>query len=143
MGGPKNCLPWGARDGVQKLKASGFRRDSMWSDLPADDPQGATSAALVAADLSTIPIGAYRTPTLRNVALTAPYMHDGSFASLADVVWHYSQGIAAPNTPGAQAAPFKPLYLSADEQAALVAFLESLTCDPPPNDVTAPPTLPP
>jgi cytochrome c peroxidase len=142
MGGPKNCLPWGARDGIQKLKASGFRRDSMWSDQPQDDPQGATSAAYVAADLATVPVGAYRTPSLRDVALTAPYMHDGSFASLADVVWHYSQGVPAANTPGAQAAPFKPLYLTADEQTALVAFLEALTCDPPPADVLAPPTLP-
>ena len=142
MGGPKNCLPWGARDGAQKLKANGFRRDSMWSDQPSDDPQGAMSAGLVAADLATIPVGAYRTPSLRDVALTAPYMHDGSIATLADVVWHYSQGVPAPNTPGAQAAPFKPLYLSADEQAALVAFLGSLTCDPPPADVLAPPTLP-
>jgi cytochrome c peroxidase len=140
--GPKNCLPWGARDGAQKLKANGFRRDSMWSDQPASDPQGAASAALVAADLSTIPIGAYRTPSLRNVALTAPYMHDGSIATLADVVWHYDQGVPAPNTPGASAAPFQPLYLSADEQEALVEFLESLTCDPPPADVVAPPMLP-
>ncbi len=142
MGGPKNCLPWGARDGIQKLKANGFRRDSMWSDAPAQDPTSAFSVALAAADLSTIPIGAYRTPGLRNVALTAPYMHDGSIATLADVVWHYSQGIAEPNTPGAQASPFKALYLSADEQASLVSFLESLNCDPPPADVLTPPTLP-
>ncbi|HEY2730738.1 MAG TPA: cytochrome c peroxidase [Polyangia bacterium] len=138
MGGPKNCLPWGARDGLQKLKANGFRRDSMWSD----NPQDMTAASFVSADLATIPLGAYRTPSLRDVALTAPYMHDGSIATLADVVWHYSQGVSEPNTPGAQAAPFKPLYLTADEQAALVAFLEALTCDPPPAAVLAPPMLP-
>ena len=69
-------------------------------------------------------------------------MHDGSIATLADVVWHYNQGVPSPNTPGAQAAPFQPLYLSADEQEALVEFLESLTCDPPPADVVAAPTLP-
>jgi cytochrome c peroxidase len=143
MGGPKNCLPWGARDGAQKLKGNAFRRDSMWSDQPPGDPQGDASAAIVALpDLSTIPVGAYRTPSLRNVALTAPYMHDGSIATLADVVWHYNQGVPAPNTPGVQAAPFQPLYLSADEQEALVEFLEALTCDPPPADVVAPPTLP-
>jgi cytochrome c peroxidase len=136
--GPKNCLPWGARDGVQKLKANAFRRDSMWSD----DPTDTTSMALVAADLSTIPIGAYRTPSLRNVALTAPFMHDGSIATLADVVWHYNEGVAAPNTPGASTPSFKPLYLTADEQTALVAFLEALTCEGPPAEVLAPPTLP-
>jgi cytochrome c peroxidase len=137
--GPKNCLPWGARDGIQKLQANGFRRDSKWSD---DTTDVAPTAKYVTADLSTIPQGAYRTPSLRNVSLTAPYMHDGSIATLADVVWHYSQGIADQDTPGAPAASFKPLYLSDDEQAALVAFLESLVCDLPPADVLAPPTLP-
>ena len=138
MGGPKNCLPWGARDGIQKLQANGFRRDSMWSD----DPQAGAPDSYVKTDLSTIPLGAYRTPSLRNVALTAPYMHDGSIATLQDVVWHYDQAIAAPNTPGAGAAPFKALYLTTEEQADLVAFLEALTCDPPPADVLAAPTLP-
>jgi cytochrome c peroxidase len=138
VGGPKNCLPWGARDGLQKLKASTFRRDSTWSDGPPD----AALASYVAADLATMPLGAYRTPSLRNVALTAPYMHDGSIVTLADVVWHYSQADATANTPGAPTAAFKPLYLTSDEQADLVAFLEALTCDPPPADVVAAPTLP-
>ncbi len=82
-------------------------------------------------NLSTIPLGAYRTPSLRNVGLTAPYMHDGSIATLADVVWHYSQAIPDQDTPGTPAASFKALYLTDDEQSALVAFLESLSCDPP------------
>jgi cytochrome c peroxidase len=137
--GPKNCLPWGAPDGIQKLQANGFRRDSTWSD---DTTDVAPTAKYVTADLSTIPRGAYRTPSLRNVSLTAPYMHDGSIATLADVVWHYNQAIADQDTPGAPAASYKPLYLSDDEQAALVAFLESLACDPPPADVLAAPTLP-
>jgi cytochrome c peroxidase len=44
----------------------------------------------VVEDLSTM--GAFKTPTLRNVALTAPYMHDGSLATLRDVVLHYNNG---------------------------------------------------
>jgi cytochrome c peroxidase len=138
-GGPKNCLPWGARDGIQKLQANGFRRDSVWSD---DTTDVAPTAIYNSVDLSTIPLGAYRTPSLRNVGLTAPYMHDGSIATLADVVWHYSQAIPDQDTPGTPAASFKALYLTDDEQAALVAFLESLSCDPPPADVLAAPTLP-
>jgi cytochrome c peroxidase len=68
--------------------------------------------------------GEYLTPSLRNVALTAPYMHDGRLKTLADVVAFYDRG-GIPN-------PFldrrlKPLGLTAGEQAALVAFLESLT----------------
>jgi cytochrome c peroxidase len=140
LNGPKNCLPWGARDGIQKLQASGFRRDSVWSDDTSDVTE--TETTYLKADLGTIPLGAYRTPSLRNVSLTAPYMHDGSMATLADVVWHYNQGIADQDTPGVPAASFNSLYLSDDEQAALVAFLESLVCDSPPADVLAPPLLP-
>ncbi len=140
LNGPKNCLPFGATDGLQKLQANGFRRDSKWSDDRSYDAPAAPPAYLMP-DPSTIPIGGYRTPSLRNVSLTAPYMHDGSIATLADVVWHYNQGISDENAPGAPAASFKPLYLSDDEQAALVAFLESLASAPP-AAVTAPPMLP-
>lgn len=136
--GPKNCLPFGASDGLQKLMANGFRRDSMWSDDPGN-PAWADEATL---DPSTRPVGAYRTPSLRNVTLTPPYMHDGSLATLADVVWHYSQGIVDQSTPGAAAASFKPLYLDADEQAQLVAFLEALESPSPPAGTSTPPTLP-
>lgn len=134
----KNCLPFGARDGIQKLQASAVRRDSIWSDDPTDSP----SAAYVSASLDTIPIGAYRTPSLRNCTLTPPYMHDGSIATLKDVVWHYNQGISDQGTPGAPTASFKPLYLSDDEQAQLVAFLESLESPTPPAGAMTPPTLP-
>jgi cytochrome c peroxidase len=67
--------------------------------------------------------GAFKTPMLRNVSKTAPYMHDGSFATLDDVVDFYNKGgIANPNrSPGV-----KPLYLTTDDRKALVAFLRSL-----------------
>ncbi len=68
----------------------------------------------------------YKTPSLRNVALTAPYMHDGSFATLADVVAYYNRGgYAAPDLDRL----IKPLGLSTMEQNDLVVFLESLTGD--------------
>jgi len=69
-------------------------------------------------------LGRFRTPTLRNVALTAPYFHDGSARTLADVVEHYDRG----GTKVAGRAPeISPLHLSPAEQADLVAFLEALT----------------
>lgn len=69
---------------------------------------------------------AYKTPTLRNVALTAPYMHDGSLATLEDVVAFYDQGgIDNEN----QSPLVAPLGLDAEERAALVAFLKTLTGD--------------
>jgi cytochrome c peroxidase len=65
-------------------------------------------------------------PSLRNVARTAPYMHNGSLATLADVVRHYSE-ISPDRLHSDGEAILKPLRLSAAESADLVAFLESLT----------------
>lgn len=66
----------------------------------------------------------YRTPGLRNVALTAPYMHNGSLASLEAVIDFYNQGGIA--NPGLDSA-LHPLQLTAEESQQLVRFLESLT----------------
>ena len=66
----------------------------------------------------------YRTPGLRNVALTAPYMHDGSLLTLSDVVRFYDEG----GVENPLRDPLvRPLGLDADEQSQLVAFLRSLT----------------
>jgi len=68
--------------------------------------------------------GAFKTPTLRDVAKRPPYMHDGSAVSLAEVVAIYNRG----GTPNPWlSGEIKPLGLSAAEQADLVAFMESLT----------------
>jgi len=67
--------------------------------------------------------GAFKTPMLRNVSRTAPYMHDGSLATLEDVVDFYNRG-GNPNSR--QSAGIKPLYLNAKERTALVEFLKSL-----------------
>ena len=66
----------------------------------------------------------FRAPSLRNVALTPPYMHDGGFATLGDVIGFYDGG-GFPHAE--QDARVRPLQLSAAERAGLVAFLESLT----------------
>lgn len=67
---------------------------------------------------------AFKTPSLRNVALTAPYMHDGSLATLAEVVEYYnSGGYYSPN----KSPLIKPLHLTETEKKALVDFLNSLT----------------
>ena len=72
--------------------------------------------------------GRFRTPTLREVARTAPYMHDGSIATLQDVVDFYDGGGGAnPYLDGA----LRPLRLTADEKRDLVAFLRSLGTDGP------------
>jgi cytochrome c peroxidase len=66
----------------------------------------------------------YRTPTLRNVELTAPYMHDGSLRTLEDVIDHYAEG-GTPH-PG-QDPRIKAFELSGAEREYLVEFLRSLT----------------
>lgn len=68
--------------------------------------------------------GAFRTPSLRNVAMTAPYMHDGSLATLEDVIEHYDGG-GRPNP--ALDEEILPLDLTPREKRQLIAFLESLT----------------
>ena len=82
----------------------------------------------VTEDLSTV--GAFKTPTLRNIALTAPYMHDGSLAKLRDVIVHYNNGGKTKETDRVN--PFlsggiRPLDLTDQEIDDLVAFLEALT----------------
>jgi cytochrome c peroxidase len=69
---------------------------------------------------------AYRTPSLRNVAITGPYMHDGSLATLEAVIAYYQQG--GIDNPGKDQL-LRPLQLSAQELADLAAFLRSLTGD--------------
>lgn len=68
--------------------------------------------------------GRFRTPTLRNIAVTAPYMHDGRFETLGAVVDHYSSGGA----PSVTRSPLvRGFAVTAEEKADLIAFLESLT----------------
>jgi cytochrome c peroxidase len=79
--------------------------------------------------------GAFKTPTLRNVAKTAPYMHDGSQKTLKAVVDFYAGG---GNSNPYLDKEIKVIHLSGQERADLVAFLESLTGDTPPD--SGPPT---
>ncbi len=73
----------------------------------------------------------FRIPSLRNIALTGPYMHDGRFKTLDEVIEHYSTGIAAntnldKNLRNADGSPLHP-NLNALEKKALIAFLHTLT----------------
>ena len=73
--------------------------------------------------------GKFKTPSLRNVALTAPYMHDGRFATLEEVVEHYSAGVRRTPTldPNLAKHPEGGIQLTLQEKADLVAFLKTLT----------------
>jgi cytochrome c peroxidase len=69
--------------------------------------------------------GKFRAPTLRNIARTAPYMHDGSIATLSEVLDHYAAGGRAAHRN--RSPLLRPLSISAAERDDLLAFLESLT----------------
>jgi cytochrome c peroxidase len=78
-----------------------------------------------------IDLGRFRVPSLRNVAATAPYMHDGSLATLRDVVEHYARGGRGHGAEAdASVDPvLRPLVLDDGEKADLIAFLGALTDD--------------
>jgi len=73
--------------------------------------------------------GKFAVPTLRNVALTAPYMHDGRFKTLEEVVEHYSTGVQRSTTldPNLAKHPDGGVPLTAADKHAIVAFLHTLT----------------
>ena len=172
-----SCLPSGVWAGALKLKASTFRRNNpTWSDDPYEIEACATTQIAVpvptppadaaAADAVCAPDptmkGAWRTPSLRDVALTAPYMHDGYYTTLTEVVQHYNMGGVASATTAFQLPPcgggdagiacmaagapaphlavqIKPLDLTDDEVADVVAFLETLSGPPLPASLAQPP----
>lgn len=73
-------------------------------------------------------IGAFKTPSLRNIAVTGPFMHDGRFRTIRDVVDFYSEGIRKSSTLDPGLAKLNGgFHFTAQEKSDLVAFLESLT----------------
>jgi cytochrome c peroxidase len=71
-------------------------------------------------------VATFQTPSVRDVAVTGPYMHDGRFATLEEVVDHYDHGIVPHRNLGRTLTP-QPLGLTGEEKAALVDFMKSLT----------------
>lgn len=81
-------------------------------------------------------MGLFKVPPLRNIELTGPYMHDGRFETLEEVIEHYSSGIKNHRNLGAQLGEIDPstgktvarqMNFNAQDKAALVAFLKTLT----------------
>jgi cytochrome c peroxidase len=74
--------------------------------------------------------GKFIVPSLRNIALTAPYMHDGRFTTLEEVIDHYDHGLKRSSTLDPNLAKhlrYNGLQLTLEDKAALVAFLKTLT----------------
>jgi cytochrome c peroxidase len=105
--------------GVREAVSGEFACTSRWSDAGADDCAELKFAATEGEEL----LRAYKTPSLRNVAERAPFMHAGQVASLSDVIAHYDRAPAAPMGHS----ELKPLRLSANERRQLEAFLRTLS----------------
>ena len=112
----------GRHGGIRKLEANPLNLLGPYND----DRSGASAVKTRQVAIEHRNFGEFKTPSLRNVAQTAPYMHNGSLATLADVVRHYSE-ISPDRLHADGEALIKPLRLSAQESADLVAFLESLS----------------
>jgi cytochrome c peroxidase len=113
----------GRHRGIELLRLNEYNLLSRWSDA-RDDPAVTTKTRQVQPQHRNF--GEFKVPSLRNVALTAPYAHDGQLATLDDVVRHYSElNLERLHADGEQI--LRPLKLDDGERADLVAFLRSLS----------------
>jgi cytochrome c peroxidase len=105
--------------GAWLVRNDEFNCLSRYSDAP---PESCAELRFMVA-AGTELTGAFKPPSLRNVAQTGPYMHAGQFTTLREVLEHYNRAPAAP----VGRTELKPLQLSAVELAQLEAFLRSLS----------------
>jgi cytochrome c peroxidase len=123
----------GREGGIESVLALEWNGASQWSD------EGAAPHLEGLAPVETDYL-AFKTPTLRNVALTAPYMHNGSIGSLWDVLEFYRFG-GRDDGAGVHDVAIQPLDLSDEEIHDIIAFLNSLSALPA-EDLITPPVLP-
>jgi len=132
---PRDSGRFGAIEAVQKdpFNAAGIH---------SDDRKGPRARELETLARTSDLWGQFRTPSLREVARTAPYMHQGQFATLRDVLHYYStlEGTVPAGHHGEQV--IKPLNLSEQEIEDLIAFLETLNGAALPPELLAPPASP-
>jgi cytochrome c peroxidase len=108
--------------GIEKLRESPYNLLGRWND----DATRSSATGTRHVRLEHRNFGEFRTPSLRNLALTAPYMHNGGLATLRDVVNHYST--VSPDRLHADGeAILRALKLTERESHDLVAFLETLS----------------
>ena len=117
----------GRFQGIPKLLNNIFNSAGMYSDSTAESEQMLNRMEVKPRDQ-----GAFRTPTLRNVAVTAPYFHTGEFPTLLSVIEFKNDGGFTSGFLGMPAVPMGSLGLSERELNDLIAFLETLTGELPP-----------
>jgi len=140
-GGDDNAVPGSAKRGEvlffnQHLSCFRCHGGFNFSDATVSESSAGREIEFHNTGLYKADVGKFKTPTLRNIAITAPYMHDGSIATLEGVLDHYAAGgrtiLSGPNAGNGHENPNKDqlisgFQLSQQERADLIAFLESLT----------------
>ena len=117
----------GRFQGIPKLLNNMFNSSGIYSDS-----RSASEQMLGVMEVKPEDQGKFRTPTLRNVAITAPYFHTGEFPTLASVIEFKNTGGYTTGFADMAAVPIESLGLSEEEQTDLIAFLETLTGELPP-----------
>lgn len=123
---PQGGADAGRHEGIRKLKASRYNLLGRYNDEVSRE--NATSTRHVTLEHRNF--GEFKVPVLRNLKFTAPYMHNGSMATLAEVVKHYSE-VNEDRLHADGTNIVKALNLTAREQADMAAFLESLSTEAP------------
>ena len=118
----KDRVDPGRYDGIKQLKESQFNLLGPYND----DAGRTTAVATQHVDLVQRNFGEFKVPSLRNAALTGPYMHNGQIGTLREVVRYYSDlNVERLHADGERL--LKPLKLTAQETDDLIVFVESLT----------------
>ena len=139
---PGKAADTGRADGIRRLQGDPFNGVGHFSD--ASGTNDAQSRLRFLPDPAS-QLGAFKTPTLRNVALTAPYMHDGRFTTLEQVLDFYGRG---KQTKRGQLVGLRERtvdlvpHLTGSQDADLVEFLQTLTSPPLPSTSTHAPAHP-
>lgn len=121
-GGP---LDLGRSAGIPQVLADAFNAAGPYSD----DPAGPRAQRLARLDVDAEDVGAFRTASLRNVSETSPYLHDGRFLTLDEVI-RFKATLPEVAAVGVRDPRLAPFDVSDQDVADLVAFLQSLTAPP-------------
>lgn len=118
----------GRFQGIPKLLDNMFNSSGIYSDSRTESEQMLSNM-----EMKSEHMGSFRTAPLRNVATTAPYLHSGEFPTLHSVIELKNAQGSTTALPGRSAEPIEPLQLTELEKEDLVAFLETLTGELPPE----------
>jgi cytochrome c peroxidase len=127
--------PWNnplsfSRQYLSNIFVDNFRFDSCSFEEASADLCSSNDSAAARAGFSSAVDGAFKTPTLRNIALTGPYMHNGALATLEQVVDFYNRGGNFGTATNPDKHPdIQPLGLTNQQKSDLVAFMKTLTDD--------------